>query len=185
MTKRTKHPTKLSVSVVRPGQLSRFGSDGYFHVYVSVVPDYHRDHVPYGLYDDCNGLRLSNLALSVQGDNRADHLYGFDVIYREVGQVNQREAAAMAKTLRLVSNRMSKLADKFGYPGDDLRKQVLHFADAVGAKRFDVDDVNGPGSDFMPHAIEGVRLPDESYRLSTIAIDLIQSYGGKREQQAS
>jgi len=180
MTKQTKHPTRLVLNVIRPGQLTSY-SDGYFHVNVSVVPDYAHSEMPYGLYDDCNGLRLTDLRFTTQGDNRSNKLYGYNVEYRDLHAVNLRQAQAMVKTMRTLENRMRKQADKFGYPGDCLQKQLLHFANAVGAKRFDILDRDSKRWGDRSHAVEGAIIADSNYRFYSVEAELCATHGKKEE----
>ena len=53
--------------------------------------------------------------------------------YREVYSINERRAESMAKTLRLLNRRISKLIEKFGYP-QDFAAYLGYLAQAVGCK---------------------------------------------------
>lgn len=84
-----------------------------------------------------NGMRLSDLRISSQGNNiDADRrLYGFDVVYRDSYAVDLHAAEEMVKTLRRIDRRLAALNAKYGTPAT-FGAYLGRVADAIGATRF-------------------------------------------------
>src|SRR5262245_59705925 len=87
---------------------------GYFKLQAHVCEQRYEDHqwLP-RFIDDANGVRVGSLQVSCQGDERTqlrdrdDAVYGYACEYREPYAIDLRTAEAMAKTLRIVNNRLN------------------------------------------------------------------------------
>lgn len=122
--------------------------DGYFHVRAYPVMLHTEGHGSIqnprsDAYDlgQFGGLYLSHLTADSQGDDRhydgrlntERKLYGFDVRYKNVYSVDTRTAVAMAKTLKRVDAKLSKLYEQRGHT-ESFGEYLTRFAEAVGAK---------------------------------------------------
>jgi len=95
---------------------------GYFKLQAHVCEQRYEDHqwLP-RFIDDANGVRVGSLQVSCQGDERTqlrdrdDAVYGYACEYREPYAIDLRTAEAMAKTLRIVNNRLNKISEARGY----------------------------------------------------------------------
>jgi hypothetical protein len=120
--------------------------NGYYHIFarpvtIGSLPDRgHRasDFVDsIDSYDLIDGLHLNGLEVKSQGGNTdaERRLYGFEVVYRHVCEVDRREAARYHKTLSAIDRKMERLSDKFGAPAT-FGQFVARVAVAIGAKQF-------------------------------------------------
>lgn len=112
--------------------------DGYFHVHGSpvIIGPTRQDRLDFDRYQSTlpgpktirnprndygrltNGLYLADLRVNSQGNDSDGYrkLYGFDVTYRDVFEVDYEKATRMAKTLTMIRKRLGALDDKFGRP---------------------------------------------------------------------
>lgn len=111
--------------------------NGYYHIHAHVVtvPPSGETVGYIDSYDTVGKLWMQGLTVKSQG-NQSDtdkRLYGFDVVYRNMYEVDTREAGRIAHTLQTIQKRMDRLSDKFGRP-TTFGQFMGRVANAIGAK---------------------------------------------------
>jgi len=139
--KNGKQTPVVILGVEGPGRSGYYAPEGYFHVRAHVGrlvrpedDSFHRGN-EFISPEMVNGMRVRDLVLSSQGDNKCAHLYGYeDAEYLGVHSAGLSDMELMVRTLRGVVKKMRRAQEVHGY-ARSYGQQVTRFAQALGAKR--------------------------------------------------
>lgn len=162
MAKRRTQDFTLGIIISHESQ-SGFGSgSGFFHIVGRMVTSGIEGQLrnpPSSRYNDpINGFaRLADLRINSQGeqDRRSQGLYGFDVTYRNVFEVELSTAKEMVQTLTKLEKGLAKLEERRGI-ARDFGTYVGRVAEVLGAE--EIIETKRAGSfyrdgDYVRHSV--------------------------------